>query len=171
MAHYVICAYCNQKFDRDKEPFRPFGARRYMHEKCFNIQQSKLSQDEKDYNELIDYIKALFNTNTINKKISTQIKEYRETYKYRYLAIRDTLRWWYEIEGNSIKDANGGIGIVPFIYDQAKEYFSRLCQAKSANTQQEIKNYQNKIIEVEIAPPRARRQTKKLFDLGEVVDE
>lgn len=34
MAHIVICKCCNEKFDRDTEPFVQVSARRYAHAKC-----------------------------------------------------------------------------------------------------------------------------------------
>ena len=41
-----------------------------------------------------------------------------------------TLYWWYEIKGNSIDLAQGGIGIIPFIYEDALKYYYSIYMAQ-----------------------------------------
>ena len=52
MAHFVICPYCQGRFDRDKEEYAVVSARRYAHAACM------LREAEKDPNyvkkEIID---------------------------------------------------------------------------------------------------------------------
>ena len=52
MSHFVLCPYCKQKFDRDKEEYALIGARRYAHAACM------LREAERDPNyvkkEIID---------------------------------------------------------------------------------------------------------------------
>ena len=89
--HMVICKYCNEKFDRDAEPFIEISARRYAHKTCAEKYEATIPQDEKDYQALERYIKELFNEKTLNAKIRKQIKDFRETYGYTYSGIQKTL--------------------------------------------------------------------------------
>ena len=163
MAHYAICKVCGLRFDRDKEPFVAVGARRYAHKSCYEAAQAAIPQDEKDYNELEKYIKKLFKIDTLNIKIRKQIKEYKETYNYTYTGIQKTLYWWYEIKKNSISQSNDGLGIVPYVYNDACKYFYSIFLAKLVNDEKGV--VETKIEEIEIASPRVRIAPTKLFDL------
>jgi hypothetical protein len=43
--------------------------------------------------------------------------------EYTYSGIKRTLEYFYEVKKNSIEKANGGIGIVPWVYEEAKRYY------------------------------------------------
>ena len=43
MAHMVLCPYCRQKFDRDKEEYALIGARRYAHAACMLREAAKMA--------------------------------------------------------------------------------------------------------------------------------
>ena len=78
------------------------------------------------------------------------------------------LVWWFDVKKNSIEAANGGIGILPYIYNDAKTYYYGLYVAQMANQNKKI---YNKVEEVEIAPPQVYVQPPKLFDIGEEENE
>lgn len=48
-----------------------------------------------------------------------QIKEYQEEYGYKLKGIELALRYFYETLDNKPREGDG-IGIVPFVYDEAK---------------------------------------------------
>lgn len=165
MSHYVKCVYCQQRFDRDKEECVSVGGRRYGHVECHNKDMAQKTQDEIDQYNLEDYIRKLFKTNTINVKIKRQIEDFREKYNYSFSGILKTLIYWYDIKKNSLEKANGGIGIVPYVYDQAREYYYRLYLAQYANELEDIQEYKITVKEVEIASPRVHIDQPKLFNL------
>lgn len=164
MSHYVKCLYCEQKFDRDKVECIPIG-RRYGHLECHEQNMAQKTQEEIDQYNLEEYIRKLFNIKTLNAKIKRQIEDFKEKYNYSYSGILKTLIYWYDIKKNSLEKANGGIGIVPYVYDQAREYYYRLYLAQYANQLEEIEEYKITIKEVEIASPRVRTDPPKLFNL------
>lgn len=161
--HFVICKYCNQKFNRDIEPFVEVGARRYAHKSCAEQVEAAIPQDEKDYNNLEIYIKKLFNIKTINAKTKKQIRDFREEYGYSYSGMLKTLYWWYEIQEHTTELAQNGIGIIPYIYDDAEKYYYTLYLAKIVNDN--IGEYKPKIEEIEIASPRIHTNPIKLFQI------
>lgn len=166
MAHFVICKYCGQRFNRDVEPFVEVGSRRYAHKDCADKVDASMTQEEKDYYKLEEYIKKLFSIDTISAKIKKQIHDFRQEYGYTYSGMLKTLYWWYEIKDNSIELSQEGIGIVPFVYNQAEKYFYALYMAKMFNDGME--EYKPKVEEVEIASPRVYTQNQiRLFDMDE----
>ena len=165
MAHPVICVYCKGKFDRDKEPCVQVSDRRWAHKACAEKNQIQKSQKELDYERLVNYIENLFGIGYVSAKVAKQIKEYRENYNYTYSGILGTLVYWYEVKGATIDQANGGIGIVPYIYEQAKEYYSKINQANELNAG--ITGYKLHFKEITIEAPQAETKPLKLFNIGE----
>ena len=161
----VKCKYCQQVFDRNAEPAVDVGGRRYAHKACYEQYQAQIPLQEKEYQALELYIKKLFNLDTLSAKIRKQIKDYREDYNYTYSGMLKTLYWWYEIKGNTTELANEGIGIVPFVYDDACKYYYSIYLAKLANDARET--YQPVVTTIEIGSPRVTIQTKRLFDIEE----
>lgn len=160
--HQVTCVYCKERFDRDKEPFVQVSPRRYAHAECAKIHYVDKSQEEKDYQALEEYIKNLFNEDYVSARIKKQIKEMREEYGYTYSGMLKTLVWWYEIKKNSVEKANEGIGIIPYVYKNACDYYYALYLANIVNS--EFENYQIPVKEIHIQSPRAeKKHKKKLF--------
>lgn len=165
MAHFVICKYCGIRFDRDIEPAIEVSYHRYAHKTCAEKVNATIPQDEKDYNNLENYIKKLFNIKTVSAKTKKQIRDFREEYEYSYTGILKTLYWWYEIQGHTTELAHDGIGIVPYIYSDAEKYYYTLYLAKIVNDS--IGDYKPKTEEIEIPSPRVSTQPLKLFKLNE----
>ena len=163
MAHFVICKYCKERFDRDKESFVEVGARRYAHKFCADKIDAAIPQEEKDYNNLEKYIKQLFKIDKINAKTKKQIRDFKQEYGYTYTGMLKTLYWWYEIKGHTIELARDGIGIVPFIYEDAEKYYYTLYLAKIVN--EKVQEYKTKTVEVEIPPPEIYTNPIKLFKI------
>ena len=208
MAHMVLCPYCKQKFDRDKEEYALIGARRYAHAACMlreaekdptyvkkeiidpldNVTcayckkpMSKKDEDcvmigngkyvhkacqaleekreKTDKEQLEDYIKDLFGTTYIDPRVRAQIKKYVEEFNYTYSGIRKALIYHYEIKGGDKSKANGGIGIVPYVYQAAYEYHYSLWLAQQKNKDVEVTLYTPKVKEIVI--PRPERKVKK----------
>ena len=158
IAHRVKCVYCSQMFDRDKEMYIQVG-RRYAHQNCALSEEDKKTQEEKDKQDLDDYIIKLLKIDYIDARIRKQIKQYVEEYKYTYSGIKKALVYFYEVKGNSIEKANKGIGIVPYIYRTAYEYYFSLWQAQQRNQVQDVSIYIPVIKEIHI--PRPQRKIKK----------
>lgn len=165
--HQVKCVYCQQLFDRDREPTVAVSTKRYAHKKCYDQIEGQKTQEERDYELLEKYLMELFNTNYVSARIKKQIKEYKEEYNYTISGMYKALVWWYDIQHSDITKANDGIGIIPYIYDQAYKYYYKLWLAETANSLEEITNYNHIIKEVEIGSPRVYVKPPRLFKLEE----
>lgn len=171
MAHMVTCIYCKTRFDRDKEPFAQISARRYAHVNCYKEHEDNRSQEEKDLEALEQYIMKLFDEPYVNARIRKQIKDYQQQYQYTYSGMLKTLIYWYEVKGNSTEKANGGIGIIPFVYKQACDYYYSLYLAMSANENKDISEYKPIVREIVIESPRAFVKKPRLFNLDDAEDD
>lgn len=161
----VKCLYCGKTFDRDLEEFVQVNKIRYAHKLCYDQHQSHLTQEQKDMETLNAYIKKLFGIDTITAKIKKQIEMYHNENKYTYSGIYKSLVYFYQVKGNSIEKANGGIGIVPYVYEDARNYYTAIFAAKQRSQAKPIEQWKPKIIEVHIPPPvsKPRRSSRFAF--------
>jgi hypothetical protein len=149
--HIVKCFYCTEDFDANQEEFVMVNSRRYAHKTCYDKVQLGKNQEEKDYEALIAYIKQKFELNTISAKISKQIANYRKDYNFTYSGMLKALIWWFDVKHNTLEKTNGGIGILPYIYNDAKTYYYGLYLAQNAN---QNKTIQRKVEQITIDSPR-----------------
>lgn len=166
MARLVKCIYCGIQFDRDKEETAQPNPNvyRYAHQTCYEKNQASKTQAEKDYEALEMYIKDLFEIQVLNATITKQIKTFRENFDLTYSGILSTLKWWIEIKKEKMEDKNYGIAIVPYIYDQAKDYYYNMWKAEQVNESLDLENYKPKIEVVNIPPPRVHNAPPKLME-------
>lgn len=155
MAHKVICFYCKKQFDRDKEPTKQVSARRYAHMKCWEEHEANMTQEERDMRAFYEYTQKLFGEDynyILTKKLA---ERYVKENHYTYTGMLKTLKWYYEKEGNSIEKSNGSIGIIPYIYKQALNYYYSLYLAQQINEEKDISDFIiSKEREISIQSPR-----------------
>jgi len=174
MAHLVICTKCGKQFNRDKIQAVRTGARRYAHAICDpnNTDFVPLvdeKQEDKDLIKLNDYINKLFGKSANWAQIKRQLKIYTTENHYSYSGIMKSLIYFFEVKGNSIDKANGALGIVPFVYQDAFNYYYSLFIAQSQNENKDIQNFVTKVKEVVIPPPEIKIP-KRLFNLDDEVE-
>ena len=169
MAHIVKCSVCGEKFDRDKSQAVKTGARRYAHYRCFPEGElvPLLNPVDEDLVALEEYISNLLGSNYNPAKVKKQIKDFKSQYDYSYSGMLKTLIWWYDIKGNPKDKAQGGIGIIPFVYKDAANYFYSLYLAQLENESILVSTYKPIIKEIEIFSPEVHRRPIKLFNSEE----
>lgn len=79
--------------------------------------------------------------------------------------MHKSLKYFYEIKGNDIKKANGGIGIIPYVYKQAHDYYYALWEAQQKNESkiEIIQNFIPQVKEIKIQRPQLKPKKKDLF--------
>lgn len=172
----VKCYYCGQLFDRNSEPFEKPKGNRYAHKACYDKHMGNMSQEERDYEALVAYIKQLLG-DSLNPRVWKQLKEYRDMrndkgeHMYTYSGMLKTLVWWYELQHNDIEKANGGIGIIPYVYQDALKYYYALYLASIANEGKDLEHYQPKVREFWIDPPQRVVKPPRLFNLDDLEEK
>lgn len=146
----VKCKICEKYFDREKEEFVRIGAR-YAHKKCQEqkeediknanlVVEGKRNKEKEQYKEVLEFAKKHFGSSANYPLIQKQIHSFIVDNGYSYNGIYKTLVYYYDIKKNSVDKANGAIGIVPYVYEEAKRYYYYLYLTNKKNEEKEIKN-------------------------------
>ena len=163
MAHVVKCLYCGESFDRDKEPCEKIG-RRYAHIKCIQTQDDAILQEEKDKNQFYEVVKEIYgkdyNFMMINKQATSYIKEFG----YTWSGMTKCLNWFYKINHGSLEEGHGGVGIIPYIYNDVYKYYYDIYQSQEKNKGKEMRA---QVINFNIQSPRVWHRPPHLLDLEE----
>lgn len=123
MARLPKCPVCEYQVDKDTQAHVKHSAKTY-HEHCFH----KFEMQKQHRIDLHAYICELYRIPVVNGFMLKQIKEFQEIYKFTLKGIELGLRYFHDIQGNSVSENNNdyktrGIGIVPFIYEDAKSHY------------------------------------------------
>lgn len=161
----VKCPGCGIFFYRDEEE-NVFIKNRYWHKKCYEEEENKKASSELIIKELDDYIINLFSIDYVSARIRKQIKDMIDHYGFTYSGILGTLKYWYEIKGNTISKSNNGVGIVPYIYEDARKYYETIFYASQSN--QNIDNFINEKREIVIHSPKIKNSYNKIFDFDKL---
>ena len=160
----IVCFYCKKKISDNEEKVQ-VSQNNYAHRNCFElIKENNRNNQEAEYNNLTSYIKELFGAKYLGANITKQIRDFRIEYGYTYKSMLDTLKYWYEVRNASKEAAEGRIGIIPYIHDEAQRYYEKIEKTNELN---KGINYQLKMYQIDIEPPRPEEKKPKLFDLGE----
>ena len=174
MSHYVICSKCGLRFDRDKVQAVRTGSRRYAHATCdpsnTDFVPLLIKEEDPELVKLKDFINILYGKEANWALINKQIKQYTTENKYSYSGILKSLNYFYKVKGNSIDKSNGGIGIVPFTYQAAYDYYYSLFIAQNQNETKDVKTIVNKIKEITIPLPKIIIP-KRFFNMDEDEEE
>ncbi len=109
--------------------------------------------------ELENKIKEIFGIDTISLLISKQITKYVTERKYTYLEIGRALFYFFEVQGGDITKCQG-IGIVPYVMEDARKYFKDLEEKVERQTKeaQELKEKDSNIIICNTTQKRKNRK-------------
>ena len=155
------CFWCHKALDTTDAASIPMPqlTDRWVHKACAQVHPNN------DYEKLMIYILQLYKLkdNYIPQNLQKQVTQYENEYEFTYSGMQKALKYWYEVKKHPI-DRNRGIGIIPLIYQEAKQYYYSLYLAQLQNEQ--IKNYKDYIpqdIEIKITPPKKKVEKRNLF--------
>lgn len=154
------CFWCHKMLqitDPDVMPM-PQIQNRYVHKAC------NATHPVDDREELTAYLIHLFDLDEdyILPNWMKQINQYKTEYDFTYSGMQKTLYYWYEIL-NHPKNKNYGLGIIPRVYAQAREYFKNIYEANLRNAEKDLDAYKPRDIEIKITPPQRQIPKRKLF--------
>lgn len=140
---------------------------RYVHKKC------AAEHPKNDYEELTIYIIKLFKLKDdyILPKYAKQLSQYEREYNFSYSGMLKALKYQYEVKHNPI-DLDKGVGIIPYVYKKAYDYYYALWLGDQQNQQKDLNEYIPKDIEITIRRPEPKIEKRKLFNfLDEEVEK
>jgi predicted transcriptional regulator len=143
--------------------------KKYLSEE--NLLLSKTLNDNRD--ALWYYIYRLFGQYSEDKPVSdwnvTQMMKFKNqgmTYKGQLL----TLKYFFEIKKSSIEKSNGSIGIIPWIYSEAAEYYAQKEKEQKAISDAIKAQLEKDRVEIKYNPSNYinKKKKKKEIDLNSI---
>lgn len=143
--------------------------KKYLSEE--NLLLSKTLNDDRD--ALWYYIYRLFGQHSEDKPVSdwnvTQMMKFKNqgmTYKGQLL----TLKYFFEIKKSSIEKSNGSIGIIPWIYSEAAEYYAQKEKEQKAISDAIKAQLEKDRVEIKYNPSNYinKKKKKKEIDLNSI---
>ena len=156
----VTCAFCKKGLSKKDPDCVMLNNNKYVHKACQELEESR---EKTDREKLEEYIKELFALSYIDPRVKAQIKKYIEEYNFTYSGMQKALYYFYEIKGGDKSKANGGIGIIPYIYQDAYNYHYNLWLAQQKNKDVEVQLYIPKVKEIVIQRPERKIKKRDLF--------
>lgn len=152
------CPGCSFYFKLDEEEYI-LVKNRHWHKQCYEEFLIEKQQSQTKEEQLTEYICQLFKTNAPGARINKQIKDMIEKYDYTHSGILGTLKYWFEIKGESLEKAKGGIGIVPFVYNDARKYYEGISKAHESNKIFNETTLDMNEVVITIKPPQVKKKS------------
>jgi hypothetical protein len=92
-----------------------------------------------------------------------QLSSYARDYNFTYSGMLKALKYWYEVKNHPV-DLDKGVGIIPYVYKNAYDYYYALYIADIENQNKDFNNYIPKDIKIKITPPERQIVKRKLFN-------
>lgn len=161
--HIVKCLYCGQNFDMNMITGVKVTSNRYAHKACADQKNQLQTKEQKDKDAFYQYCSKIFGKQFDFVRTKRMAENYVKKYNYTYTGMLKSLIYFFEIKKNPIEKANGGIGIIPYIYQEAHDYYFDIWQAQQLNVNKKIENYIPEVIEIKIPPPEPKPKRRRLF--------
>ncbi len=170
-----ICRVCKQEVDKSKDDWIMPSKNWYYHKTCYGkFKDGKEIKKDEDYTQLIfDYIARDLKVSYDYYKIKAQINNFMKN-GMTCKGILFTLKYYYDRNGKEYWDRGyGGIGIVPYYYKEATEYWTNIENMRQGSCEQFI----NQIKELKAKPEKkikyneVKKKEKSDFDFDEILKE
>ena len=171
----AICRVCKQEIDKSKDDWIMPSRNWYFHKTCYGkFKEGKEIKSDADYEVLIfDYIARDLKVSYDYYKIHAQIQNFVKSGMTRK-GILFTLKYYYDRNGKENWERGyGGIGIVPYCYKDATEYWTNIeMRQKGAcdKVVEQIKNLKKDYEPIKYNPIKSNKK-KKEIDLNSIFEE
>ena len=115
----------------------------------------KSEEEFQQRKELVSYLKQLLQTEEVNAKVLHLLETYRKKYRWSDENIKKALVWFYELQEETKDSAYkkrlypDKVGILPYIYDEAMNYYQTIEVAEELNKNVDIPQlYNSKLIRI-----------------------
>jgi hypothetical protein len=165
----VSCKYCKKRFRKSETEYIQITNSQYAHVSCAELEAKR---EKTDAEKLDDYIMKLFGVEYVPPRAKKQINDYIAEYNYSYSGMLKALIYFYEIRGGDVEQAHESVGIIPYIYKDAYNYYYNLWQAQQKNQYKDIRQFIPAVVEVHIERPQRKVEKRNRFSfLDEEVED
>ena len=149
------CRLCNIEIDKSKDDWVMPSKNYYYHKQCYQNWKKAEPKNDEGYIDLIyDFIARDLKVTYDWWVCEAQRKKFTKEGKMSNKGILFALKYFYEIKHGDWEKGHGGIGIIPFIYNDSCAYWAAR-ERQSAGTIAEIERQMREAAE------RTKVQVKK----------
>ena len=151
----VKCPSCKQSFPKSTTIEH---GKRYYCQPCY--EKKSQPKPRTDWDDLYDTIKRYYGA--VTPVMFKQLKTYREDKAYQFTdtGMRLTLIYYHEILGRPVMDDHRTLGIIPYIYEDAKNYYSEIFRLSEVAAGQIFEERRQE----KVTNPTERKPKVKAFD-------
>lgn len=124
----------------------------------------KREQITNDRQELYDLVAELFFIKYPTGMMMKQIKDYKEDLEYTYKGMTLSLVYWTETLNNTMSNAKG-VGIIPYIYEDAKKFY-----IEKMNIKREVENMEGEFTSKKVVKLSKRKMNKDDKSKHNIID-
>jgi hypothetical protein len=171
-----FCRVCKQEIDKELDDWVMPSRNWYYHKVCYNnFKKEKEIKSDEDYIDLIfDYIARDLKVPYDYYKIKAQIKNFMKN-GMTCKGMLFTLKYYYDRFGKENWDKGyGGIGIVPYFYKEATEYWTNIEIKRRGSCEllvQQIRNLKSASAEPIKYNPIQKKKKKEEINFDEILKE
>ena len=169
------CRICHQPIDKNNNDWCMPSQNFYYHTKCYTDWRASQPMEDNEwipmiYDFLARDLKVSYNWWLCDSQRKKFIKENKCTNKGIYF----TLKYFYEVKKNAWDKGHGGIGIVPYTYKEATEYWTEQERKRRGFIQGIEKQLQERaardVVKVKRTETKKKKQKYSLDDIGGAED-
>lgn len=169
--HIITCRYCKAKFDiseltLDVDYVNPIP-RFYYHKDCYD----KYCQSDDQYlAKIYNYLKNEIGMKVDYAAMKRQCETFQNKYKYTLKGIYYSLKYHYGVKKGSVEKSQNRIGIVPYVYEEAKTYYENL-ESKKRFINKNIDKQKNNVEAVRVVQKKDIARERVHIDLDKLIEE
>lgn len=117
------CFYCDRMFDITKEEYCMVSQRRYAHKGCYDTYHT---EDDDKIEDIYTFLREEVHITCDRAQCERQRKNFITKLGYTNEGILNALKYFYKVKKQSPEKSGNRIGIVPYVYNEAKEYYANI---------------------------------------------
>ena len=162
------CRICHMPIDKAKkegvnwiQPSKGW----YYHKECYDTWKAAPATDDDWVLMIYDFLARDLKVSYDWRMCQQQIENFWKKKKINPKGIYFTLKYFYQIKGNPWEKGHGGIGIVPYVFDDAKAYWIAQEQKKQGFIKQVETEAKERTV-IKITRPERKRDKYNLDEIG-----
>lgn len=160
----------NKRIEQTKKSLQRRRAKKAKDDKDNKVVTVKPTTKNKSAEEIADeklfvgYIKELTGKNP-DVKTYALAKKYTTEYGLKYEDLVTALKYFYEIKGNKYDPERFSVGIVPYVVEEARNYFAQLDETIKKNQVIDTKDfYKTQIVNIK----QGRKRNREMIDINQL---
>lgn len=137
----------------------------YYHKECYETWRAAPATDEEWVEMIFDFLARDMKVSYNYHLCKQQIENYWKKEKINPKGIYFSLKYFYEIKKHPWEKGHGGIGIVPYVFNEAKAYWIEQ-ERKKRGFMKEMESQAKERTVVKISRTNKRKEKYNLNDIG-----